>query len=56
MNDISKKKKRPYSKPKLVVAELAVDEVLAVACKMVQMAGPIGVGNCMASQCWHRGS
>jgi hypothetical protein len=50
--------KQAYEKPKLRMIELAADEVMGTACKIL---GPVGIGSknnlpCAANQCVSKGS
>ena len=48
--------KEVYQKPRLRVIELAVDEVLAVACKTTFSAPAVNGHGCLTGVCSHRGS
>ena len=55
-HDKTDKDKQVYQKPTLRVIELAVDEVLAVACKTTFSAPAVNGNGCLTGVCAHRGS
>jgi len=55
-HDKTDKDRQVYQKPTLRVIELAVDEVLAVACKTTFSAPAVNGNGCLTGVCAHRGS